>query len=267
MPCCCSHLLLLTAALPLARPHAVVADGRRITILKDEAAVAQHICSRVAALAEEAISAKGAFSISIGSGTTVAPLKMLAGDVDFSRVHVFFGNDRTEGETAGKCFAGAAEFVEACGVGTVHRVPSGPASEAAEAYEELLRSMPPAVLGTCERSGLPALDLVLLGSGADGHTASLYPESEQVLRCGDGRLVVPAEGKGGVTLSLDAIRSARTVILSAAKPTQAAMVRKAISWSGADANTALPAGMVAAAPGTDVEWLLTEASAIELPAL
>lgn len=57
------------------------------------------------------------------------------------------------------------------------------------------------------------------------------------------------------------------MILSAAKPTQASMVRKALAWSNADKNTACPAGMVAAASGTDVEWVLTEASAVELPAL
>ena len=90
----------------------------------------------------------------------------------------------------------------------------------------------------------------------------------QVLRCGDGRLVVPAEGKGGYTLSIDAIGTARNVILSAAKPTQADMVRKCLGWSGADKNTAWPAGMIAARPGkTEVEWLLTEDSAVELPAL
>jgi len=229
--------------------------------------VALHICARVADLADAAIASKGSFAMSIGSGTTVAPLKMLAGDVDFSRVHVFFGNDRTEGATAGKCFTGAAEFLSSCSVPPeqVYRVPSGPPEAAADEYDALLRSSP--ALGVCERNGLPALDLVLLGSGADGHTASLYPASEQVLRCGDGRLVVPAEGKGGVTLTLDAIRSARNVILSAGKPAQASMVRKALAWSNADANTGCPAGMVSAAPGTDVEWLLTEASAVELPAL
>ena len=232
------HLLLLCT--PLTSSLAVVADGRRVTILKDDAAVALHIAARVEALANAALTEKGTFAMSIGSGTTVAPLKLLAGDVDFSRVHLFFGNERTEGDAAGKCFHGAAEFISACGVPKtqVHRVPSGPAESSAEAYEVLLREMSVAgVLGTCERSGLPSLDLVLLGSGADGHCASLYPDSGQVLRVGDGHLVVPADGKGGVTLSLDTMRSARNVILSAAKPSQASMVRKAISWSNADSNT------------------------------
>ena len=55
----------------------------------------------------------------------------LAGEVDFARVHLFFGNERTEGEAAGKCSDGAAQFVEACGVGHVYRVPHLAAAAAA----------------------------------------------------------------------------------------------------------------------------------------
>lgn len=250
----------------LAPALVVLPDGRKAHVLKDDAAISSFIQTRVAELANQALADKGAFSMSIGSGTTVAPLAQLAGEVDFSRVHVFFGNERTEGDAAGKCFSGAANFLEACAVpeANVHRVPSLPAAEAAAAYEATLRS----VVGVNERTGLPALDLVLLGSGADGHCASLYPESSQVV-CSPGceRAYLSAEGKGGITLSVDAIGSARNVLLSAAKAAQADMVRKCLGWSNAELNTKLPAGMVAARPGTEVEWLLTEASAVELPAL
>ena len=54
-------------------------------------------------------------------------------------------------------------------------------------------------------------------------------------------------GRRAVTLTLDAMRSARHVIISAAKPSQATMVRKALGWSNAHENTKVPAGMVAAA--------------------
>ena len=139
---------------------------------------------------------------------------------------------------------------------------------AARARDAVLRGMDSSVVGVCDRTGLPALDLVLLGSGADGHCASLYPKSAQV-ECSPGcdRTYLEAEGKGGVTLSIDAISSARNVLLSAGKKTQADMVRKCLGWSGAAQNTKWPAGMISASEATDVEWLLTEASAVELPAL
>lgn len=261
-------LVLLLTLLTAADGLVVLPDGRRAHILKDDAAISSFIQSRVVELATAAIADKGAFSMSIGSGTTVKPLVELAGKMDWNKVHVFFGNERTEGDAAGKCFDGAAVFITACGLNPSHvyRVPSLPADEAAQEYEAMIRGASADVVGSS--AGLPALDLVLLGSGADGHCASLYPESVQV-ECspGSGRVCVPAEGKGGITLTIDMISSARHVLLSAGKKTQAAMVRSCLGWSGAAHNTKWPAGMVSAGDSTQVEWLLTEDSAIELPAL
>ena len=56
-------------------------------------------------------------------------------------------------------------------------------------------------------------------------------------------------------------------MISAGKAAQADMVRKSLGWSNAELNTKMPAGMIVARYGTGVEWLLTEASALELPAL
>ena len=134
-------LLLATSGL------VVLPDGRRAHVLKHDEAVADFLVARVSSLANAAIEEKGAFSLSIGSGTTVKPLSRLADAVDCSRVHVFFGNERTEGDAAGKCFSGAADFVAACSIpaGNVHPVPSLPAEEAAAAYEAVLRSASPTV--------------------------------------------------------------------------------------------------------------------------
>jgi len=259
-------MLLLTTL--LAPALVVLSDGRRAHVLKNDDAVATFIQTRVAELANAAIAQKGTFSMSIGSGTTVKPLTDMESAVDWSKVHLFFGNERTEGDAAGKCFNGAAELIKACGISNVYRVPSLAADEAAKEYEAMMRSAASGAVGTCTRSGLPRLDLVLLGSGADGHCASLYPESPQVV-CSPGcdRAYLPADGKGGITLSLDAIGSAHNVILSAGKAAQADMVRKSLGWSNAGTNHKLPAGMVAASDDTQVEWLLTEDSAVELPAL
>ena len=112
--------------------------------------------------------------------------------------------------------------------------------------------------------GLPSLDLVFLGSGADGHTASLYPGSPQVVDAAAGRLCVPAAGKGGVTLALGVMGAARTVLLSAGKASQAGMVATCLGDSG-DVSHGLPAGLLRAAQeGAEVEWLRTGESAVDL---
>lgn len=266
-----SRLALLLAA-TTAHGLQVMPDGRRAHVFKTDSDVSTYIKNRVVELATAAIDEKGAFSMSIGSGTTVKPLTELGGKINWQRVHVFFGNERTEGDAAGKCCEGAAEFISATGIPAenVYAVPKMDAESAAQHYETILRAAPSEVVGVCaERGGLPVLDLVLLGSGADGHCASLYPESSQVeISPGSDRAYVAAEGKGGITLTIDAIGSARNVLVSAGKAAQADMVRKSLTWSGAVSNHKWPAGMIAARAGaTDVEWLLTEASAAELPAL
>ena len=255
-------------------PVAILPDGRRVHVINNNVlldSVGGFIVDRVADLAASGIAEKGAFSMSIGSGTTVAPLAQLSERVDISKVHLFFGNERTEGEAAGKCAQSGAEVFQAMGIPeeNVHRVPLNvPAEEAAEQYEALLRSMPKHIVGQHAKSGLPSLDLCLLGSGADGHCASLYPKSSQVT-CSPGcpHAFLPAEGKGGITLTIDAINAARHVILSAGKPTQSDIVRKCLGWSNAAVNTALPAGMIATSEGAMVEWILTPESAADLPAL
>ena len=101
-----------------------------------------------------------------------------------------------------------------------------------------------------------------------GHCASLYPKSSQVV-CSPGgtRAYLPAEGKGGITITIDAVNSARNVILSASKASQSDMVRKSLSWSNAATNHAMPAGMISVSEGAHVEWILTHDSAADLPAM
>ena len=100
--------------------------------------------------------------------------------MDFAKVHVFFCNERN-GEY--KCYKGATAddaFVTKCGIPLeqVHRVSEGSPQEVAVAYTALLQAQDDNVCS--RRNGLPSIDLVLLGTGADGHCASIYPDSAEI---------------------------------------------------------------------------------------
>jgi 6-phosphogluconolactonase len=130
------------------------------------------------ARAEGAINALGRFAVVLAGGSTPkATYQALARDyadkLDWGRVHVFFGDERTvppDHEDSNYRMAHEA-LLSRVPVGGVHRMRGElPPAEAAAAYEEELRKF----FGP---EGVPAFDLILLGIGEDGHTASLFPET------------------------------------------------------------------------------------------
>jgi 6-phosphogluconolactonase len=129
--------------------------------------------------AEAAIGERGGFTVALAGGSTPeATYEILARDyadeLDWSKVHVFFGDERTvppEHEDSNYRMANET-LLSHVPVGSVHRMRGElPPAEAAAAYEEELRKF----FGTSDEP--PRLDLILLGIGEDGHTASLFPET------------------------------------------------------------------------------------------
>jgi 6-phosphogluconolactonase len=142
----------------------------------------------------------------------------------------------------------------------VHPLPTHlePAA-AARAYEDTLRR-------TCgTSSGIPPLDLVLLGMGADGHTASLFPGTTAL----EERTAwvapnwVPRLQVHRVTLTFPVLQQARAVLFLVTGADKARVVREALQPKAGDPRH--PAGQVC--PGTGrLIWLLDEAAAAELAA-
>jgi 6-phosphogluconolactonase len=131
-----------------------------------------------AARAREAITERGRFAVALAGGSTPkATYKVLARDyadeLDWSKVHVFFGDERpVPPDHEDSNYRTAREtLLSRIRVGSVHRIRCElPSGEAAAAYEEDLRKF-------FEPDELPRFDLILLGLGADGHTASLFPHT------------------------------------------------------------------------------------------
>ncbi len=127
--------------------------------------------------AAKAIAERGRFAVALAGGSTPkATYEALArdhsGDVDWPNVHVFFGDERTvppDHEDSNYRMAREA-LLGHVPVGSVHRMRGElPPDEASSSYEADLKEF---------FGGLPpVLDLVMLGIGEDGHTASLFPET------------------------------------------------------------------------------------------
>jgi len=137
-------------------------------------AAARHFASR----AQDAINERGRFAVALAGGSTPkAAYEVLARDyagaLDWSKVHVFFGDERTvppDHEDSNYRMAYEA-LLSRAPVRSVHRMRGElPPGEAAAAYEEELREF----FGPDD---VPRFDLILCGLGEDGHTLSLFPET------------------------------------------------------------------------------------------
>jgi len=109
---------------------------------------------------------------------------------------------------------------------------------------------------------LPVLDIVLLGLGADGHTASLFPHADALNEAE--RLCVPTtapDGSARLTLTFPVINNARRAIFVVSGEAKAGMVAEVLE--GLRLPDVIPAQAVAPQLG-DVLWLLDEAAAGKL---
>jgi 6-phosphogluconolactonase len=215
-----------------------------LTVCADVADVAL----RAADAFVEAVAAAGERpAVCLSGGSTPQALHRLlaspeyARRVDWTRLHVFFGDERQVPlDDSRSNYHAARESL-------LDHVPVDPSKvhplADADVYEGLLRSF----FG--ER---PDFDLLYLGMGDDGHTASLFPGSVS-LREEERWVIDPPDVVAGMarhTFTLPALSAARRTLFlvsGAAKAPALARIR---------AGEQLPAGMV---PGA--EWLVDEAAA------
>lgn len=147
-----------------------------VLVHENKEALAQAAAEDFVRRAVEAIEESGRFTVALAGGSTPkAAYELLDRNhddrLDWSKVHVFFGDERTvppDHEDSNYRMAKEA-LLDHVRVGSEHRMRGElPPAEAATAYEEDLRSF---------FEELPRLDLVMLGIGEDGHTASLFPHT------------------------------------------------------------------------------------------
>lgn len=210
-----------------------------VEIVEDAAALARAAAREFVALARAAVEARGSFFVALSGGSTPAAVYALLADpagefygqVQWDRVHVFWGDERFVPPEHRDSNYRAARMALLSRVpipeGQVHRVRTefGTAAKSAEDYAHVLR-----VFFRLKAGGLPRFDLIFLGMGADGHTASLFPGSASARE--RERLVVAErpEGKDAwrVTLTLPVLNAAARVVFLVSGESKAAMLQEVL---------------------------------------
>lgn len=201
-------------------------------IVPDPAAAYHAAAHFFAAFARESVAARGRFTVALAGGSTPRAMHAVlatepAGVVPWERTSVFFGDERAVSpEHKESNFRMARETLLGHVPVPADRVfrmsgESKDLDEAARRYEEDLR-----------REAPDGVDLIFLGMGADGHTASLFPGSKALEEAE--RWVVATNAPAGlrpsrrITMTLPAIALARRalfVVTGASKRAALAAVR------------------------------------------
>jgi len=237
--------------------------GSVIRVFPDVHELSHAAADAFRALADTAVSERGRFAVALSGGSTPKELYTILGNkpysdqIDWERVHLFWADERcVPPEHDDSNFRFARELLIS-GVpipgGNVHRIRGEAGAEnAAAAYEQDLK----AYFGN---GGWPVFDLVILGMGEDGHTASLFPGSFRAVE--NDRQAAPVflgtQKKDRVTLTLPVLNHARQVLFLVSGVSKRKIIRSILQDGNPDG---LPAGLVQPVKG-NCTWFLDENAA------
>jgi 6-phosphogluconolactonase len=242
---------------------------REVECFSDHGEMLRVEAERIVARASAAMARRGRFLLCLAGGATPKPLYELLASAPFARriewprLHVFWGDERCvppdAPESNYRMTREALIDHVALPPTNIHRIRGeDEASEAAVAYEEVLGRF----FGSEKTSVTTSFDLVLLGMGADGHTASLFPGSAAAHETG--RWVVatagPQPGSWRVSLTPVLLNAADDVTFLVSGADKAERLKDVLEDRPPDS---LPAQLIRPTHGA-LHWLIDEAAATRL---
>jgi len=241
-----------------------------IRIVNDPSALAETAAQEVLEVARAAVAAHGRFTVALAGGSTPRETYRrlaqppLAAQMPWDRTVLFFGDERGVPPDHADSNYGMAHAALLSRVpippDRVFRIPGERADPDAVAAE-YARTMAE-VLGV-RRGEVPRLDLILLGLGVDGHTASLFPGSpvlKETFRTVAAVHAAAASIPQRFTLTYPILNAAACVIYLVSGAEKAKVVKAALG----DRSSGLPAAMVSPVDGR-LLWILDRAAASLLP--
>lgn len=240
---------------------------RTVEIFANGTEIARRAADDVVRIANQAVSARGAFTIALSGGSTPKTLYTLLAEhpslrnsLPWDKIKVFFGDERHVGpghvDSNFQMAADAMLSKAPLRAEQIHRIKGEypDTAQAAREYEEVIRREFSLASGS-----FPTFDLVLLGMGNEGHTLSLFPgtkalrETQRIVtRNWVGKLYTER-----VTLTAPAANNAANIIFMIAGADKACALKAVLE--GPHEPDQLPAQMIQPVHG-NLSWLVDEAA-------
>jgi 6-phosphogluconolactonase len=245
---------------------------RPVEVFRDLDAASEALADELVRRSIDSVEERGAFRWVISGGRTpLALFRLLAGPrgrkIPWGAVEVFFADERCVPPRHPDSNFGAAwaTFLSKVPIPRrqVRRMRGEvrPPARAASAYRRWIGPLP-----TSNDAGTPRFDVVLLGIGPDGHTASLFPNSPALAEAR--RAVVPIAKAGQppyvarLTMTLPALRSSREVVFLVSGRDKAAALRATLGHRR-EGSARWPASLVRSMGA--VRWFVDRDAASALP--
>ncbi len=232
-----------------------------VRVFENPSSFAEGAAIRVWEILDEALAERSRASLALAGGVTPIPLyrelaQRWAGHPAWAKVDFFWSDERIvpPSHPASNYHAARRSMLDPLRIpeNRVHRIfGEKEPMHAATAYEEELRRSFP--------TEPPRFDLILLGLGKDGHTASLFPHGTELEE--GKRLALPtcspAPPHDRLSLSLSVLCAARHVLFLVSGAEKRTILARVLASAP---TPALPATMVHPAKGT-LEWLVDRTAA------
>ena len=239
---------------------------REIIILPDHERVSRKAASLFEDETKSSLEGKGRCSVALSGGSTPKMLfSILASEhrdsVAWSDIDLFWADERCvppdHVESNFRLVSEAVLSRVTIPEGRVHRIRGE-----AEPHGEALR-YEREIMEWFHRGGIPCFDLIILGMGADGHTASLFPGSDSLLE--RNRLVLPVHEKQfrhwRISLTLPVLNNGRSVVFLVSGREKATVLQEVLE--GGEGTSRYPAGLIHPSQG-ELIWLVDEPAASKL---
>lgn len=241
----------------------MVRDNKEILVFESIDRMANHIIGRWTDISEKAIEKKGHFSVALSGGSTPLTLYQKLSErksLPWGKTHIFMVDERFVPYESQDNNYHMINRTMLCHVvipannihfiSTTEITPEGSALR----YEDNLLSYSKKTKALC-----PMIDLVLLGIGNDGHTASLFPGSpalEEAKRLAVAATAPDTTNKERITITYEVINNAKNIFFLATGKNKAGAVKDIIE----DNESQLPAAKVKPKSG-NIFYMLDKDSA------